>query len=247
MPGDLHGYLSTYLRSYFIHEPPTIAIGGIFPNAIYMPLYDQNLTLERKGNTPHESTCPVDMASDFATYSRFEEILAARKALCGDKDTLGDPRQAPAVDRMTCDELGGITHPEVMARSECYLHSLDCRAYRENYRRALFRCNTDPESEVEVRTAWPALKVHLLWCDMSIGHCVLGAQIIADEAARYKGRTVVVHRLEKANHFIHWKSLNFSRSSSLARFELGLCALFKAPQVDLIQRRIPRAFDEVIQ
>ncbi|KAH9851605.1 alpha/beta-hydrolase [Lenzites betulinus] len=118
-----------------------------------------------------------------------------------------DPKHIPTTSKMSPDVLRSITHPPVMERNQHLLWALSHDVYRTNLTRALYDCRFGDE-RTGLAKMWPALRVHVVWCDMSVGDCLWASVVIHalyEEADPETRRDVQLHKLEGANHFVHWE------------------------------------------
>ncbi|OJT12824.1 hypothetical protein TRAPUB_10659 [Trametes pubescens] len=118
-----------------------------------------------------------------------------------------DPKYIPTITKMGPRVLRDVTYPEVFTESQHLLWALSYDVYRQNLSRALFDCRFDDGSGI-LTEVWPALRVHVVWCDRSPGDVLWASAVIH---VRYKDaepkhrRSVEFHKLEDANHFVHWE------------------------------------------
>ncbi len=116
-----------------------------------------------------------------------------------------DHRLTPTTSRMTPAELRETVLVEVIDTygSQNLLRKLNPAIYEANVERALFDRRFAIGDALE--EVWPALRVHVVWCDMSVGDCVWASVLLhhrhaaADPEWR---RPMTVHKLAGANHFV---------------------------------------------
>lgn len=115
-----------------------------------------------------------------------------------------DPKYAPSSTKMGPRVLRDLTHPDIFAETQHLLWALGFDMYRQNLSRALFDCRFDDGSGT-LKEVWPALRVHVVWCDRSPGDCLWASAVIhakyKDTEPKYR-RPVEFHKLEDANHFV---------------------------------------------
>ena len=126
---------------------------------------------------------------------------------------LEDPKYVPTTAKLTENELGNLMYPAIFERVQRAMWSPNLRlVYEANASRALYDCRLLDDGSGSKRKAWPAVKVHLVWCDMTVGDVAWAAAVFSckykevDPAAR---RPIEVHTVEGANHFV---SVSWTRS-----------------------------------
>ena len=119
---------------------------------------------------------------------------------------LQGPKYLPTTARMSEDELRDLTHPAIFERLQHAIWSPALRLiYEANAGRALCDCPRLDDGTGSKKKIWPEVKVHLLWCHMTIGEVAWAAAVLSsrhrevDPDAR---RPMEVHKLEGANHFV---------------------------------------------
>ncbi|KAI0632494.1 hypothetical protein C8Q77DRAFT_1272422 [Trametes polyzona] len=94
--------------------------------------------------------------------------------------------------KMTPDMFRSLTHPDVMRETQHLTWTLNPEVYKKNLARALYDCRSPlPSAETHLNhqpaTAdgggmnerWlPSLRVHVVWCDMTVGDCAWAAAVI---------------------------------------------------------------------
>lgn len=101
--------------------------------------------------------------------------------------------------------LRSVTNPKIMKKTQHLIWTLSYDVYRENLRRALYDCHIIDDGSGTLQKVWPALRVHLIWCDMTTGECawttaVMHAQYNA--ANPEHRRWMELHNMEGANYFV---------------------------------------------
>ncbi|KAF9816045.1 hypothetical protein IEO21_04220 [Rhodonia placenta] len=209
LPQDTAEVLEGYFRSFFIHDISETAIGAPALEGLYTPMRDKSLNAEQIA-----ATFPLWVSSYFtqavvtsdtdAETPGFGEMVVARTAR---HQSDPDPRWVPTVVRMGPEGVAAVSDASVMPRSQVRIQLVNPAVYEDNLRRALFKCETEDGSGAK-KAIWPKLRVNVVWCDMSTGSCVYATHRVMHMAKAYqeqgKGRTVEFHRLEQANHFVHW-------------------------------------------
>ncbi|KAL6306426.1 hypothetical protein BKA93DRAFT_157576 [Sparassis latifolia] len=196
--------LDSYFRSLIVYDAALYAIGASPPEGLYNPLRDQSLTVaERVAAFPLWVSTYYPQVENLSTdLSSLVSTLKVRQtSTAADRDTF-----VPTIQTMSARDLDEIVDLKVMNRSQLAIMSMHPSVYAENFRRAL--CYAEERSK-EQEIVWSALKVQVVWCDMSHGDAVATAQMIRDEYAQYHGtgqkaRPLQLFQLQKANHFAHW-------------------------------------------
>ncbi len=124
-----------------------------------------------------------------------------------DQPGLADPnsKHTPTTSRMTPAELRETTHLPVidMDGSQNLLRILNPDIYEANMESALLDRRLAFGNTLE--EVWPSLRVHVIWCDMSVGDCVWASVLLQfrhAEAQPAFRRPLALHKLEGANHFV---------------------------------------------
>ena len=116
-----------------------------------------------------------------------------------------DPKLQPTTSKMTASELRSVIHVPIMERAQHVIWSPLLReVFRENVKRALYDCRFDDGSGVHKKIL-PAVKVHVVWCDMTAGEIAWAVANLSceyKEAAAEARRPVEFHKLEGGNHFV---------------------------------------------
>lgn len=140
-----------------------------------------------------------------------------RRALHFGPDPI-DPKYTTTTSRMAPEVFRSVTNPEIMKETQHLIWTLSYDVYRENLWRALYNCRIVDDGSGTLQKVWPALRVHLIWRDMTTGDCAWTAAVIhaqynaADPEHR---RRVEFHKAEGANHFV-------SRSFRVSSMPFGL-------------------------
>ncbi|KAM5538629.1 hypothetical protein V8D89_007658 [Ganoderma adspersum] len=121
----------------------------------------------------------------------------------------GDPKYVPTTAKLTEGELCGLIYPAIFKRVQLAMWSPTLRfVYEANASRALCDCRLLDDGSGSKKKVWPEVKVHLVWCDMTGGDVAWATAVFnckykeADPAGR---RPMEVHKLEGANHFVHFE------------------------------------------
>ncbi|KAI0632495.1 Alpha/Beta hydrolase protein [Trametes polyzona] len=209
IPEETRRLFDTHLRSFILYDPSATTIGRPRP---------AGLTALKSNPTAPVDVQVADLAVAVASYypvftfpDRIEPMpdYPTRQPLHLSADAV-DPKYIPTTTKMPPEVLRSVTHPPVMAQNQHLLWSLSHAVYRENLRRALYDCRFDfaGGGGGAGEKAWPALPVHVVWCDMSVGDCLWASVVIHalyEEADPERRRRVEFHKLEGANHFVHWE------------------------------------------
>ena len=113
-----------------------------------------------------------------------------------------DPTRTPTCKRFTDQELGEITHPAVMTRAPDVRWAVPQNLWWEMTQRAL----------VKSGGLWPAMRVVLLWCDMTTPDIVWSMKMTRDrlhagQEIGQKTRQTEVVRIRGGNHFVRGPAL----------------------------------------
>ncbi|KAF9809226.1 hypothetical protein IEO21_07490 [Rhodonia placenta] len=201
--------LNSYFRSFIVFDCAPTGLGFPPLPGLYSPLRDP------KAANKNTTEFPISIATYFtqvvtrpdedAESPGFVEMLHARKPIHEAEGT--DPRFMPTTLRMTPEERAEVTDAEAVWRSQRLILHMDVSVFRENVLQAFFECHVDDGTGGE-KLIWPQVKVHSVWCDMSPGDDVYGGnklkQMVREYRGKGRGRSVEVHKLEQANHFVHW-------------------------------------------
>ena len=119
-----------------------------------------------------------------------------------------DPKYIPTVSepKMTVAEFQSMTHAPIMDPRQPNWSPLMQPAFAANVARALFNCRLETHDGSGMRKpVWPALRVHVVWCDMTLGEAAWGAAVLKcgyEVAKPESRRPVEFHVLEGVNHFV---------------------------------------------
>ncbi|KAH9949819.1 hypothetical protein B0H21DRAFT_687756 [Amylocystis lapponica] len=209
VPEKTRRVLGMYLRTVVLHDVSLSSIGAEVLDGLGNPLRGPS-----SGVTSYE-----DMVRRFTTWissywtqvdlspasPAFAAVLVARRPMhaldtSGGRGGDADP-WTPSTLRMSTDEFETTADIEVVRRSQYLYQRIDASILQENLRRALSHCYVDEEAQR--RPVLPALRVRVVWCDMSGGEEVWAAANIKRQLFElHDARDVEVFRLEKANHFV---------------------------------------------
>ncbi|CDO70848.1 hypothetical protein BN946_scf184801.g41 [Trametes cinnabarina] len=118
-----------------------------------------------------------------------------------------DPKYAPTVTKMTAETLRDLTHPPIMQEYQHLLWAVHPDVMNTYLHRALYDCRFN-DGTGTLNKIWPDLRVHVIFCDMTLGQCAWAATVIRaghQKANPEHRRTLEVHTLKDANHFVHWE------------------------------------------
>ncbi|KAI0695746.1 alpha/beta-hydrolase [Cerioporus squamosus] len=211
LPKETRELLGAYLRSYVLYEPSLASTGGPVPAGLqaikatrepWMSLDDLTsaFCLSVSGYYP-----PFIFPQSIDPLQSYPARLALHKPEASDHV---DQSLTPTTSRMTSEELRETVRANVIDTygSQNLLRKLNPAIYKANVERALFDRRFAFGDVLE--EMWPALRVHVVWCDMSVGDCVWASVLLhlrhaaADTEWR---RPMTLHKLAGANHFVHWE------------------------------------------
>ncbi|KAI0820433.1 alpha/beta-hydrolase [Trametes gibbosa] len=198
--------LNEHIRSFVMYDPSATTIGRPRPAGLTalhsnpsLPLGEQVAQLALAVSSYYPPFLFPDYIDPMPDYPPRLPIHLSADGV--------DPKYVPTTSKMSPDVLRSVTHPPVMARHQHLLWALSHDVYKTNLTRALYDCRFG-DGNMGMVKMWPALRVHVVWCDMSVGDCLWASVVIhalyqgADPEAR---RSVEFHKLEGANHFVHWE------------------------------------------
>ena len=174
--------------------------------SIWTPFSDPTLTPAQRLSTFSEWVSyyfpPTDFgeSADIDTPGVSEKLLtrAAADAPMHKATPLVSGHWAPTTQRMDPQTLREVCHFEVMERSQRFYQTIEPAVYRANVRRAML--------EGLPGLVWPAVKVVIVWCDMSLSDLLSGVMSLKARLKQARGqgmgRDVVFRKLEGANHFV---------------------------------------------
>ncbi|OBZ68182.1 hypothetical protein A0H81_11984 [Grifola frondosa] len=204
MSDDMRKLFDAHFRSFILYDPSIISTGSTLSGKLYTPLEDESLTFQERMDK-----FSVYVSSYYHPLRDLFNNLSQSPSFHPDLNV--DPNYIPTVGRMSPEDLRSMTDRDAVARSQSLFRYIDAQVYEENMRRALFDCHFDDGSGIS-KAIWPALQVRVVSCDMSTPSCVLAASILEKEYRALddspdkltRRRPLHVHRLEGANHFVHW-------------------------------------------
>ncbi|KAH9851679.1 alpha/beta-hydrolase [Lenzites betulinus] len=202
--------LDAHLRTFILFDPSVTVVGHARPPGL--------IALSRNPSAPAEvqaAEFALAVSSYFPPFTLPECVDPPptydppRRALHLASDPV-DPRYMPTSSKMTPEALRSLTYAAVWEDSQHLLWAIGYDVYRRNLARALYDCRIirDQDGSGALEKVWPGMRVHLLWCDMSIGDCLWASAVIHaqyPEAHPEHRRPVEFHRLEGTNHFVHWE------------------------------------------
>ncbi|KZT64049.1 hypothetical protein DAEQUDRAFT_747625 [Daedalea quercina L-15889] len=208
VPETTRKLFDVYFRSFIIYDISLTATGETPIPGLWVPLRDNALSPKEKFSlfsewvayyfTPTGFDSSVDIDTAGATKMLLTRVPLHEDASSPTKRT----QWMPTVHRMEPRMLCEVCHVEVMARSQKYYQIINPAVYRENLCRAVL------EGKQGEGMIWPSLKVDVVWCDMSNSDTVSAAMklkaLVRKQRAKGEGRDVSFHKLEGANHFMHW-------------------------------------------
>ncbi|KAI0826820.1 alpha/beta-hydrolase [Trametes gibbosa] len=201
--------LDDHLRSFIMFDPSVTVVGQPRPPGL--------IALNRNPSAPDEvqaAEFALAVSSYFPPFTLPDSVDPPpaydppRRALHLGPDHPVDPRYMPTSSKMAPDVLRSLTYAAVWEESQHLIWALGYDVFRQNLARALYDCRIRVGGGGAVEKVWPALRVHLVWCDMSIGDCLWASAVIHaqyPDANPEHRRPVEFHRLENANHFVHWE------------------------------------------
>ncbi|KAI0770163.1 alpha/beta-hydrolase [Fomes fomentarius] len=198
--------LGAYLRTYVLYEPSLASTGGSVPEAL------QAIKATREAAMSLDDLTAAFSTSVSAYYPPFtfpdaihpDPRYTPRTALHEHSNSI-DWKFTPTTSRMTCEELRDMLHSEPIDTdgSQSLLRRLNPAIYSQNMERALLDRRLVGGNEI-----LPHLRIHVVWCDMSVGECVWASVLLHfrhAEAQEEWRRPMELHKLEQANHFVHWE------------------------------------------
>ncbi|KAI0669171.1 alpha/beta-hydrolase [Trametes maxima] len=204
IPEEMRCLFDKYLRSFILYDPSSFVVGQPAPAGLS--------TLRRNPSAPAE----VQVAEFAVSVSSYYPPIALpdvidppptydppRRAMHESADEV-DPKHTPTTSRMTPEVLRSVTHPVIFEQNQHLTWAINRDVCKANLLRALYDCRFDDGSGM-MKAVWPALKVHVVWCNMTVGDCAWAAAVIR---ARYSGATpehrrpLKFHKLGGANHFV---------------------------------------------
>ncbi|KAL1950823.1 hypothetical protein VTO73DRAFT_5947 [Trametes versicolor] len=207
LPEATRRLFDAHLRSFILYDPSVTVVGEARPPGLG--------ALVRNQAAPSDvqtSEFALTIGSYYPPFTFPDSIDPPpvydppRRAIHLSADPV-DPKYTPTSTKMGPRVLRDVTHPDIFADTQHLLWALSFDMYRQNLSRALFDCRFDDGSGM-LKEVWPALRVHVVWCDRSPGDCLWASAVIhakyKDAEPKYR-RPVEFHKLEDANHFVHWE------------------------------------------
>ena len=116
-----------------------------------------------------------------------------------------DVKHVPTASRLSREELQAQVHtPPIDSNGSQYLlRILTPDVYRANVEKALFDRRYLFGGGLE--EVWPRLRIHVIWCDMSVGDCIWSSVLLYFRHASAPGewrRPMELYKLSGANHFL---------------------------------------------
>ncbi|PIL22932.1 hypothetical protein GSI_15628 [Ganoderma sinense ZZ0214-1] len=200
LPEDTRNVLNGYLRSFIISQPHCGRNTG--PPGMGTAFFNPSLS-------PEEQALRFALAvSSYYPPFTLPDKIDGDTATYAPRVPLQDPKYVPTTVKLTEAELRGLVYPAIFQRVQPAMWSPALPlVYQSNASRALCDCRL-LDGGSGPKKVWPGVKVHLVWCDMTGGDAAWAASVFnckykeADPAAR---RPMEVHKVEGANHFIHWE------------------------------------------
>ncbi|KAI0357368.1 alpha/beta-hydrolase [Trametes cingulata] len=197
----------TYLRSFIMYDPSSTIVGQPLPPGL------SGITRDRSAPVDVQvAQFSLGVSAYYPPYNLPESLDPPtifdppRRPVHESADPV-DPKYTPTTNRMTPEVLRSLTHPVVMEQNQHLIWGVSHDVYRALLDRALFDCRFDDGSGMK-KEIWPALRVHVIWCDMTVGECLWATLLIRsryEKAQPEHRRPVEFHKLEDANHFVHWE------------------------------------------
>ncbi|KAH9890074.1 alpha/beta-hydrolase [Cubamyces lactineus] len=207
LPERTRTLLEAYLRSFIMFDPSSSIIGKKLPSGLSNLRVDPSAPINAQ-----MAQFSVAVGSYYPPYSipdridplpTYEPPRQPLHQMSMDVDS----KYLPTTSKMTPEELDSITYPSILGEFQHTLWAVGVDILHENLVHAFYDCRFDDGTGV-MKKVWPKLRVHLIWCDMTLGECAWAATVVyhglqnADPAKR---RAIQFHKLEGANHFIHWE------------------------------------------
>lgn len=189
-------------------DPSLPSTGEDHIPTIWTPFSDPTLTAAQRFNAFSEWVAyyfpPTDFddSADINTPGVSEKLIAraAVDAPMHKADRMVNYHWTPTVHRMDLQTLRAVCHFEVMERSQKFYQMVEPAVYRANVRLAML------EGRPGAGLVWPAVRVVVVWCDMSNSDLLSGVMTLKARVKQAReqgmGRDVVFRKLEGANHFV---------------------------------------------
>ncbi|KAI0326884.1 alpha/beta-hydrolase [Cubamyces sp. BRFM 1775] len=199
--------LEAYFRSFIMFDPSSTIIGMELPSGLSNLRRDPSAALDVQmaqfslavGSYYPPYTIP-DRIDPLPTYESPRQPMHQTSI-----DV--DPKYTPTTSKMTPEEIRSITYPSILESHQHAVWAVGNDIVHENLLHAFYDCRYD-DGTGAMKKVWPQLRVHLLWCDMTIGECAWAATVVyhgLQNAEPANRRVVEFHKVEGANHFIHWE------------------------------------------
>ena len=190
-------------------EPSTIAIGATPPSGFSGLSVDRTMTVEEQARVFF-----TQVSSFYARFTLPEVIPQTPPAIprppMQELSQTLDPKHSPTTSttKMREEDLKSMTYPAIFARAQHLLWAPGMRpAGAANVARALYDCRIMAPGlgDGEHERAWPGVKAHVIWCDMTVGAAAWAVAVLRCEhaaAAPNARRQMEIHTLEGGNHFV---------------------------------------------
>ncbi|KAI0755320.1 hypothetical protein C8Q80DRAFT_1217006 [Daedaleopsis nitida] len=205
-----------YLRSFILYDPSSMAAGNSPPLGIRNIHVDRSVPLEDQAYQ-----FGIQVGSFYPPYT-LPDSLPGAETLIGSprvplQDTAAptntplDPQYTPSVSepKMSVEQFRSMTHPPILSRAHNALFWFLQDVFAANVVRALYDCQLETHDGSGMRKpVWPALKVHVVWCDMTIGEAAWAVAVLKcgyADAKPTRRRPMEFHQLKGANHLVHWE------------------------------------------
>ncbi|OCH91803.1 hypothetical protein OBBRIDRAFT_506278 [Obba rivulosa] len=197
LSADIRDLLGAYLRTCFLWDPPTYAVGCPLPSLeeFYCPVRDPALSPEEIAEI-FPTWVSSYFSHDPATLNSIDDLTITKLITGLSAQSLSDPppHQLPTAQTMTPEQYNDNIDLLGAMRSHVPFLFIDRTVFESNARRAL-----------QERIIWPHLRMALVWFDMSVGDTVMGAWYIKQLVKQAdNGRDFSARRMDGSNHFPHW-------------------------------------------
>ncbi|KAI8978850.1 alpha/beta-hydrolase [Trametes punicea] len=201
--GETQDLLEKYLRSFIMYDPSSSVIGSKVPLGLSVVQRDPLLAVDAQ-----VAIFSVAVSSYYPPYA-IPDTIDPTPTFDPPRRPLDDvnPKYTPTTSKMTAEVLRSLTHPPVMKELQHLMWGVSADVLNANLVRALYDCRFDDGTR-KLRKVWPDLRVHVILCDMTLGECAWAVTVIWDghrKANPEHRRNLEVHKLEDANHFVHWE------------------------------------------
>ncbi|KAJ8462240.1 hypothetical protein ONZ51_g11023 [Trametes cubensis] len=207
LPERTRTVLVTYFRSFIMFDPSISIIGKNIPSGLSNLRRDPSASIDIQ-----MAQFSVVVGSYYPPYSIPDRtdpppIYEPPRQPMHQASINVDPKYTPTTSKMTPEELDSLTHPSILQEFQHAMWAVGDNILYENLARAFYDCRFDDGTGV-LKKVWPKLRVHLIWCDMTLGECAWAATVVyhgLQNAEPANRRAVEFHKFEGANHFIHWE------------------------------------------